>query len=184
MPTTGPAPRTHRQQPRPQVHRHDPMQPTPSRRPPQPKASPRPMPDAPQPTPGHRWTTRQRHHAQKPGHNPHRRSHTKGHGAHAPRPIFCTNSPPFLHPPPVATGASPRHQTHKKARSARSAIPRQITSARSAPVTAPFLRLLRHSPSLSAKPVSTVFPSSKYRFAMSSALISCSPPFCGVITTS
>jgi hypothetical protein len=109
------------------------------------EGKPRPRPDAPQPIPGHNWTTRQRHHAQKPGHNPpRRRSHAKGPGAHAPRPFFCT-----------------RHQPHKNARSARSAIPRRITSAVSAPVTAPFLRLLRYSPSPSVKPVSTVLPSSK-----------------------
>ena len=90
----------------------------------------------------------------------------------------------FLHPSPAATGTSPRHQSHKNAPSASSERPRQITSAHSAPVTAPFLRLLRHSPSPSVKPVSTVFPSSRYRLAMSSALISCSVPFCALMVIS
>ena len=44
--------------------------------------------------------------------------------------------------------------------------------------------LLRQSPSPSAKPVSTVFPSSKYLFAISSALISCSPLFCALMVIS
>lgn len=52
----------------------------------------------------------------------------------------------FLHPSPAETGTNPRHQPHKKACSASSAIPRRIISAHSAPVTAPFLRLLRHHP--------------------------------------
>lgn len=69
-----------------------------------------------------------------------RQSHAKGPGAHAPRPIFCTNSPPFLHLSSVATGTARHHQPHKKARSTSSAIPRQITSAHFATVTAPFLR--------------------------------------------
>ena len=101
-----------------------------------------------------------------------------------PESLFLLCSPSFLHPSPVATGTSPRHQPHKNARSAPSGIPRQITSAHFAPVTAPFLRLLCHSPSPSAKPVSTVFPSSKYRFAISSALISCSPLFCALMVIS
>lgn len=67
----------------------------------------------------------------------------------------------FLHPSPAGSGTSRRHQPHKIARSASSAIPRRITSANSAPVTAPFLRLLCYSPSLSVKPVSTVLPSSR-----------------------
>lgn len=83
----------------------------------------------------------------------------------------------FMHPSPATTGTRRHHQPHKNARSASSVIPRQIHRAHSAPVTAPFLRLLRYSPSPSVKPVSTVFPSSRYRFAISSALISWSPLF-------
>ena len=75
-------------------------------------------------------------------------------------------------------------QTPRKALQAPARFRQHIISAPSAPVIAPFLRLLRYSPSPSEKPVSTVFPSSKYRLAMSSALISCSPLFCGEMTTS
>jgi len=49
----------------------------------------------------------------------------------------------FLHPSPVGSDTHRRHQPHKIARSASSAILRQITSANPAPVTGPFLRLLR-----------------------------------------
>ena len=84
------------------------QQPTPNSRPPPPKASPRPRPDAPQPIPGHSRTTRRRHHAQELGHNPHRRrSHAKGPGAHAPRPIFCTNH----QPQPAQADATSRRKT-------------------------------------------------------------------------
>ena len=149
---------------------------SPSRRPAPPKASPR-----------HTWTTRSRsHHLQQ---IPRLRSALARLPPVPPqiprqRPRSTRPEALFLHPLPVETGTRRRHQPHKKSRSASSAIPRQIHRAQSAPVTAPFLRLLHYSPSPSAKPVSTVLPSSKYRFAMSSALISCSPPFCAFIVIS
>lgn len=52
----------------------------------------------------------------------------------------------FLHPSPAATGTPRRHQPHKIARSAPSAILRQIHRAISAPVTAPFLRFCVNPP--------------------------------------
>lgn len=150
MPRPSPQPRAHRQQLRPQVHRHRPQ----GRQPQPPTCTPKgkPPPQA-------------------------RRSPPTFPGIHPPpiprqRPRSTRPEALFLHPSPAAAGTSRRRQPHKKARSASSAIQRQITSAHSAPVTALFLRLLRYSPSPSVKPVSTVLPSSKYRFAISSALIS------------
>lgn len=169
-----------------------------------PRPAPRPSPyspghsahrTGPKASPRHAWTTRQRHHARSPATIPTADDPTPKAGprtpsATAPGPIAHEMAPEhtpealFLHPSPSATGTPRRHQPHKIARSASSAIPRQITSAHPAPVTAPFLRLLRHSPSPSVKPVSTVLPSSRYRFAMSSALISCSPLFCALMVIS
>ncbi len=137
MPQTGPAPIT--LQPRPQVHRTRPQgrQPQPPTAPTEGKPPPRP--DAPQPIPGHSWTTRQRHHAQKPGHHPRRPIPRK-------RPRSTRPEALFLHPSPAATGTPQSHQPHKKARSAPSAIPRQIHRAISAPVTAPFMRFCVNPP--------------------------------------
>ena len=58
----------------------------------------------PPPTPWTRssWATRRRRSALQA--STRRRSHAKGPGAHAPRPVFCTVSTPFLHPSPAATG--------------------------------------------------------------------------------
>ena len=165
-PRPSPRPLTHRQQPRPQVHSARPQG-----RQPQPPTGPAEGKPPP--------------HARRPAADPRPQL---DHPPKAPRPEARPQPPPptiprkrprstrpealFLHPSPAGSGKSPRHQPHINARSASSAIPRRITSAHFAPATAPFLRLLRHSPSPSAKPVSTVLPSSRYLLAISSALIS------------
>ena len=149
---TGPPPPTPRQA-APAADRPHRMQASPQVR--RPAADPRPRLDHPQPIPPPATDPPPTFHPRPE--DPRRRSpessrrrrpgpEATGPPAADPTPKAQEHTPrgPFLHPSPVGSGTSPRHQPHKIARSARSAIPRRITSANPAPVTAPFLRLPCH----------------------------------------
>ena len=170
MPPTGPAPTASspgHSSPRPQAA--DAQQPTGPA-----EGKPTPRPNAPQSIPGHSWTTIRRYHAQKPGHNPHRRrSHAKSPGAQCPEARFLHR----FHAISAPVTSRNRHTSTLPAAENRpfcafcdpATNHKRTFCTHHSPVSA-------RSASSSTNPVSTVFPSSMYRFAISSALIFCSDP--------